>query len=75
VPGRTLRARSPRPSASTRATGLPPEEAARRLDLSRPNELVERARKPPWRLLAEQFGNTMIVVLLVAAGITAAVGD
>src|SRR6266508_2996647 len=57
------------------AAGLPPAEAARRLDLSGPNELVERARKPPWRLLAEQFGNTMIVVLLIAAAITAAVGD
>ena len=37
--------------------------------------LVELARKPTWRLLAEQFANTVIVVLLVAAGVAAALGD
>ena len=37
--------------------------------------LVELTRKPTWRLLAEQFANTVIVVLLVAAGVAAALGD
>jgi P-type Ca2+ transporter type 2C len=37
--------------------------------------LVEQGRKPTWRRLAEQFANTMIMVLLVAAGIAAALGD
>ena len=30
---------------------------------------------PAWRLLAEQFTNAMILVLLGAAAITAAIGD
>ena len=51
-----------------------PEAAARLLRYGR-NELVERGRKPPWRLLLEQFTNAMIVVLIVAAVITALLGD
>jgi P-type Ca2+ transporter type 2C len=38
------------PAASLTAT-----EAADRLERVGPNELVERGRKPAWRLLAEQF--------------------
>jgi Ca2+-transporting ATPase len=56
-------------------TGLSGEEAAGRLRRFGPNELVERARKPAWRLLAEQFANTMIVILLLAAAVTVLVGD
>jgi hypothetical protein len=57
------------------AVGLAGDEAARRLDRYGPNELVERSRKPAWRLLAEQFANTMIVILLLAAAVTVVVGD
>lgn len=55
--------------------GLAPPEAEARLRRVGPNELVERARLPAWRLLAGQFANTMIVVLLVAAVVTALIGD
>ena len=55
--------------------GLGASEAADRLSRVGPNELVERARKPPWRLLVEQFTNTMIVVLVIAAVVTAVIGD
>jgi P-type Ca2+ transporter type 2C len=55
--------------------GLPEGEAASRLARFGGNVLVELARKPTWRLLAEQFANTVIVVLLVAAGVAAALGD
>ncbi len=55
--------------------GLDPDEARLRLIAHGPNELVERAAKPPWRLLAEQFTNAMILVLLGAAAITAVIGD
>jgi P-type Ca2+ transporter type 2C len=41
--------------ATNSAAGLTGEEAAARLQRVGPNELVERGRKPPWRLLAEQF--------------------
>ena len=50
-------------------------EAERRLAEHGPNELVEEPPKPAWRLLLEQFANTMIVVLIVAAGVTLAIGD
>jgi Ca2+-transporting ATPase len=55
--------------------GLTAEEAAARLLRYGRNELVERGRKPPWRLFLEQFTNAMIVVLLVASVITALLGD
>ena len=55
--------------------GLDPDEARHRLIAHGPNELEERAAKPAWRLLAEQFTNAMILVLLGAAAITAAIGD
>ncbi len=51
-----------------------PEAAARLLRFGR-NELVERRKKPPWRLLLEQFTNAMIIVLIAAAVITALLGD
>ena len=40
-----------------------------------PNELVERGHKPASRLLAKQFANTMILVLVAAAVVTAIIGD
>jgi P-type Ca2+ transporter type 2C len=61
--------------ATDPAAGLTATEADDRLQRFGPNELVERGRKPPWRLLAEQFANTMILVLIAAAAITAVIGD
>jgi Ca2+-transporting ATPase len=61
--------------ATDPAAGLTAAEAADRLDRVGPNELVERGRKPAWRLLAEQFANTMILVLIAAAVVTAVIGD
>ncbi len=55
--------------------GLSDEEARRRLDEHGPNELNEEPRPPRWRLFLGQFANTLIVVLLVAAGVTTFVGD
>ena len=57
------------------AAGLTSAEAAERLAAVGPNELIERGGKPVWRLLLEQFTNTMIVVLMVAAAVTAFIGD
>jgi P-type Ca2+ transporter type 2C len=61
--------------ATDPAVGLTAAEATDRLERIGPNELVERARKPAWRLLAEQFANTMILVLVAAAAVTAVIGD
>ncbi len=55
--------------------GLSAAEAAARLLRYGRNELVEEGREPLWHLFLGQFTNAMIIVLLVAAGITAALGD
>ena len=55
--------------------GLDVEEADRRLLRYGRNELMARPQKPAWRMLAEQFTNAMILVLIAAALITAAIGD
>src|SRR3989304_3205806 len=57
------------------ASGLGRREAGRRPGRHGRNELLERGHKPPWRLLVEQFTNTMIVVLMIAAIVTAIIGD
>jgi P-type Ca2+ transporter type 2C len=54
--------------------GLDPGEAAQRLALHGPNELVERAPVNPVAVLVRQFTSAMIIVLLAAAGITALIG-
>jgi len=55
--------------------GLPSEEVAERQTVYGPNELDEEPVQPAWRLFLAQFANTMIVVLLVAAGIMVAIGE
>ena len=55
--------------------GLSQAEVDARLAIIGPNELIERARQPAWRFLVGQFTNTMIVVLVIAAAVTAAIGD
>jgi P-type Ca2+ transporter type 2C len=57
------------------ATGLSVQEARARLADVGPNELLELRRVPTWRLVVGQFTNTMIVVLMVAAVVTAFIGD
>jgi Ca2+-transporting ATPase len=54
--------------------GLPGEEAAGRLDRFGPNELQESERASAWSLLWGQFKNVLIVILLVAAGLSAVSG-
>ncbi len=55
--------------------GLASDEAARRLTRDGLNELAERGRKSPWRMLWEQLSSTLVVVLIVAAVMSAALGD
>src|SRR5690349_2937484 len=57
------------------AHGLSATEATRRLIQHGPNELVERGAKSPWRIVWEQLTATMVVILIVAAVISAALGD
>jgi Ca2+-transporting ATPase len=55
--------------------GLSAEEAARRLAEGGPNELKEKPRPSFLVLLFNQFKNFLIVILLVAAGISVALGE
>jgi Ca2+-transporting ATPase len=55
--------------------GLSHAEAARRLAERGPNELVERGRRGPWRILWEQLTATMVVILIIAAVVSGLLGD
>ncbi|MCE2644297.1 MAG: cation-translocating P-type ATPase [Burkholderiaceae bacterium] len=54
--------------------GLAPAEAARRLALHGSNVLTRARRRSPWQLLAQQFGNALVLILLVATALSAALG-
>ena len=55
--------------------GLDPGEANLRLKQYGPNELIERGVKSPWKILLEQFTETMVVVLIIATIISALLGE
>jgi P-type Ca2+ transporter type 2C len=55
--------------------GLTQAEAARRLEQEGPNELIERGGKSPWVILREQFTETMVVILIIAAVVSFFLGD
>ncbi len=61
--------------ATDAESGLSPAEAQRRLAEHGPNELVERGLKSPWRLLWEQLTGLMVIILIVAAVVSGALGD
>jgi P-type Ca2+ transporter type 2C len=60
---------------SSPETGLTKAEAKERLSKYGPNELVEKGLKSPWLILWEQLTSTMVVILIIAAVISAALGD
>ncbi len=55
--------------------GLTEEEARRRLSLFGPNELEAARKDSPLKLFLKQFANLLILILLIAAGISFFVGD
>ena len=55
-------------------TGLSVAEATRRLAAYGPNQLRAAKRVSPWAILADQFKNVLIVILLVATVISAFLG-
>jgi Ca2+-transporting ATPase len=59
----------------TSSTGLNTQEASRRLDEYGPNQLEAARRVSPWKLLLDQFKNVLIVILLVATGLSAFLGE
>ena len=54
--------------------GLTRSEAARRLTVAGPNELPAAARTPAWRMLLAQGKNVLILILLVAIGLSLVLG-
>lgn len=55
--------------------GLSPQEVESRLQEHGPNELMEEAKKPFVKKLAEQFLDPMILILLAAAVVSGIVGE
>jgi Ca2+-transporting ATPase len=55
--------------------GLPAAETQRRLAEYGPNELTERGLKSSWRILLEQFTGLLVIILIVAAIVSVALGD
>ncbi|MBN1660150.1 MAG: cation-translocating P-type ATPase [Anaerolineae bacterium] len=55
--------------------GLAAAEAQRRQAEYGPNELVERGARSPWRIVWEQLTGMMVVILIIAAIVSGAVGD
>jgi Ca2+-transporting ATPase len=58
-----------------RESGLSSAEAAERLAQYGPNQLTEAPRLGFWKLLLDQFNNFIVILLLVAAGISAILGE
>ncbi len=57
------------------AQGLDDAEAAHRLERYGPNELIDRGGRGPWQIIWEQLTALMVVILIIAAVISAALGD
>src|SRR4030042_2476442 len=55
--------------------GLTSEEAARRLASYGPNQLTEAPGITFWQMLFDQFNNFVVIMLIVAAAISALLGD
>jgi Ca2+-transporting ATPase len=60
--------------STSSSSGLSEPEAARRLVEYGPNELQAAQTMAPWRLLLDQFRNVFILILLVAVGLSIALG-
>ncbi|MDZ7844838.1 MAG: calcium-translocating P-type ATPase, SERCA-type [Anaerolineales bacterium] len=59
----------------TREEGLSPQEAAERMEVFGKNELEEGEGTSIWAMIYEQFANFVVILLLVAALISALLGD
>jgi Ca2+-transporting ATPase len=55
--------------------GLTPEEAAERLKKYGPNELIEKPRPGFLSMLLSQFSNFLVIILIVAAGVSLLLGE
>lgn len=58
----------------TSSAGLPDDQAEAALQAFGPNKLEEKKRKSPFRMLLQQFTETMVVILIVAALLSLVLG-
>lgn len=57
------------------ATGLSAREAERRLGRDGPNEIRQARKASALKMLVDQFGDFMVLVLMAAAGVSVALGE
>jgi Mg2+-importing ATPase len=55
--------------------GLSSEEATARLKRVGPNNVTSVRDEPVWRQILRRFGNPLVLILLIASGLSAATGD
>ena len=55
--------------------GLDLADAEKRLEQYGQNELVERGKKSPWMIFLDQFKEVMVIVLIIAALVSAFLGE
>ncbi|AGB40703.1 cation transport ATPase [Halobacteroides halobius DSM 5150] len=55
--------------------GLSESEAKKRLDDYGPNQLKQESAISPWEILVEQFKNIIVILLIIASGISFVIGD
>ena len=55
--------------------GLSSERSAQRLQKIGPNELVDKGTKPIWSIIWEQLTDVMVVILIIAAFVSALIGE
>ena len=55
--------------------GLGSQEAVRRRERFGPNELQSGGRKSAARIFLEQFADFLVIILILAAAVSAALGD
>ncbi len=60
---------------ATLSSGLNQSEVHARLAKYGPNQLIERGLKSPWAILWEQLTGAMVLLLIVAAIVSVAIGD
>ena len=58
----------------TSKDGLKPDEIFRRSEKYGPNELTEAKHTSPLKLFLQQFTDFLVIILLIAAGISAFIG-
>jgi Ca2+-transporting ATPase len=60
---------------NSREEGLSPVEVRERLEKFGRNELSEKNKRSPWKILLTQLSSVMIIILIAAAVITAFIGE